>query len=135
MARVLVKEIKDSKKNYIINSNFTFWQRTTALQTYGAQQTYHADRFQWAAGTITGAVRSEKLAVTNFSNSSIIPRSCVFMQRYEVGTAQPSLGAGATAGPWYKMEGFDFQELLEQGGLTGTYLNGAYGHFTSDAEL
>lgn len=118
MPRVLIKEIKDSKKNYIINGNFDLWQRTSAFQLFGPQITYHADRFAWAAGTITGVVKSEKLAVTNYSNSTIIPRSCVSMQRYEVSTAQPSLGAGATAGPWYKMEGYDFNEILEQGGLS-----------------
>jgi len=118
MPRVLVKEIKDTKKNYLINGNFDLWQRTAANQVFGASQNYHADRFQWAAGTITGQVTSEKAVVTDYSNSSSLPRSCSFMQRYTTTTAQPSLGADATAGPWLKMEGYDLDEILEQGGLS-----------------
>ena len=117
MARALIKEIKDAKKNYIINGNFNFWQRTNVTQTYGAQITYHADRFAWAAGTITGAVLSARANPNVYSNTSIIPRSCVYAQQYICSTAQASLGANATAGPWYKMEGYDFNEALEQGGL------------------
>ena len=105
-------------QNYAINGNFAIWQRTTAAQTYGAQIAYHADRFAWAAGTITGTVKSEMIAVTNFSNSSILPKSCGFMQRYEVQTAQSSLSANSTAGPWYKVEGFDLARMIDAGAKT-----------------
>lgn len=98
MARALIKEIKDAKKNYVLNGNFNLWQRTSALQTFGGQVTYHADRFAWAAGTITGTVKSEQMSKGVYSNSGILPGSIDNLQRYEVQTAQPSLGAIATAG-------------------------------------
>jgi hypothetical protein len=119
MARTLIKEIKDSKKNYLINGNFNLWQRGAANVTgLGSVQTYHADRFQWAAGTITGQVTSSKTSVTTYANNTSLPRTCSFMQQYTVTTAQPALSAGSTAGPWLKIEGYDVNEILEQGGLT-----------------
>lgn len=113
----LTPRIDVLEKNYIINGNFGFWQRTSAAKFFGAEVTYHADRFAWAAGTITGQVKSESLASSNYSNSSILPKNCGVMQRYEVTTAQASLSAGSTAGPWYKVEGYDFAHLLQNGGL------------------
>ena len=105
-------------QNYLKNSAFNFWSRTeAAVSGLGAVQQYHADRHQWAAGTITGLVRSEKVGVVVFSNSSILPRSVDTMQRYEVTTAQAVLSANSTAGPWYKMEGYDFKKLLGNGAL------------------
>jgi hypothetical protein len=117
MARELVKEIPSIKKNYILNSNFSLWQRSTANQVFGASISYHADRFSWAAGTITGQVTSEKRAKTDYSNSTIIPAVCDDIQRYTVSTAQAVLSAGSTAGPWYKLEGSDLEDLLHNGGI------------------
>lgn len=117
MARELVKEITSIKKNYILNSNFALWQRTTANQTFGGVQQYHADRFQWAAGTITGQVTSSKSSKTDYSNSAIVPAVCDDIQKYTVSTAQAVLSAGSTAGPWYKLEGSDLEDLLHNGGI------------------
>lgn len=105
----------DKLHNYVINGNFLIWQRTVGPKSFTAEINYHADRFAWAAGTITGVVQSEKVGVTVFSNSSLLPKNCDTCQRFEVTTAQPVLGADATAGHWYLMEGFDFADLLSNG--------------------
>lgn len=110
---------QDKQTNYIINSDMNIFQRTeSAVSGLGAVIQYHADRFAWAAGTITGQVRSEKVGVVVFSNSNLVPKTCDSMNRYEVTTAQASLNADSTAGPWYKMEGYDFKELINNGALT-----------------
>lgn len=78
---------------------------------------YHADRFAWAAGTITGQVTSYRAPVATYSNNAILPKSCSIMQQYQVTTAQAVLNADSTAGPWYKIEGHDFASILERGAL------------------
>ena len=125
----------DKIRNYIINGNFELWQRADAFKLFGSTIEYHADRLAWTAGTITGIVKSEKMPISTFSNSAILPKSCRSMQRYEVSTAQAVLGAAATAAPRYKIEGYDFAQMLEQGALqrgftlsfyTGATVGGTY---------
>lgn len=106
-------------KNYIINSNFKIFQRGYTAQTGLADVIrYHADRFAWAAGSIGGVVKSENLDSSAYGNSSILPRNCNKMLRYEVTTDQSVLNANATAGPWYKVEGYDWEQILSEGALT-----------------
>ena len=108
----------DKEKNFWINSDFELWQRGSGPLTFGSIIQYHADRFAYASGTVTGTVKSEKIVKSNYSNSSSLPISITYMQRYEVQTAQPSLSAGSTAGPWYKVEGFDWLRMLQEGAYT-----------------
>lgn len=127
MARVLVREIKQDKKNYILNGNFELWQRGFGNVTgLGSVQQYHADRFQWAAGTITAQVTSFRAPVATYANYTSLPRTCNYMQQYSVTTAQPSLSAGSTAGPWIKVEGYDIQDMLEQGALSSGFILSFY---------
>ena len=46
MARVLVNEIKDERKYYIINGNMDFWQRGTSFPAI-VSGAYSTDRFEY----------------------------------------------------------------------------------------
>lgn len=55
MARALVKQLNQSRKNYLINSNFDYWQRNTTF-TAPAQFSYLADRWYNQSALNTGSV-------------------------------------------------------------------------------
>lgn len=97
-------------KNLLINSNLEFWQRNTSFTGLGSNQIYTADRLQWAGGTITATLSCSRVSISG-TNSSIVPKECNYAARFGVSVAQPSLGSGASAAPWIKVEGYDAKEL------------------------
>ena len=109
-------------KNILMNSDLRFWRRGTVFTGLGANQVYTAERFQWAGGTITGQLTASRVVISGL-NSSIVPTNTrlLYALRFAVTTAQPVLGAGASAAPWIKVEGFDILPLAKAGNGGFTY--------------
>lgn len=105
-------DIEQFNRNIIINSDMGFWQRGVTFTGLGANQIYTADRLQWAGGTITAVLTGSRATTSGTGNAAILPKECTYAARFAVTTAQAVLGAGASAAPWIKIEGYDAVEVL-----------------------
>lgn len=106
----LVLSTNQGAKNNIINGNFDLWQRNTTFTSI-ANGANCADRFQYVevGASVHDAIRSTDvptLAESGFQSTYSLLIDCT--------TADASVAAGDLAGIRYKMEGYDFAQLINK---------------------
>lgn len=89
MARTLVKQIIDNRKNLLINSNFNFWQRGTSITVANTVSTYLADR--WYVKNSLGTN-----GVITYSQVAAVNSGSVFGAKVQITTAPTAAQTNGT---------------------------------------
>ena len=135
MARVLVKEIVDNRKNFIINGALDFHQRwagaSNVVNTASTINGYMADRVNY--GSVGSTVKNYSLQ-RNTDIPTIAQSGFGLSYSHNFGclTGIPSFAAGDFIYPWnYNMEGYDYGELHGKSCVLAFWfqaqVNGTYG--------
>jgi hypothetical protein len=117
-----------AQSNIIIGGDFgtNAWARQTSFSSVATNQ-YTADRFAWSQSG-TGAVTiSQQADAPTQTQANYLSQDCL---QVAVTTANSSLGSTDLYGIYYRVEGYDFQQIAQQAftlsfwvksPLTGTY--------------
>lgn len=110
MARELVKEIKDSRKNYFINGDMAISQRGTSFAA-AANQLYSVDRMQYIkSGTMVHTITQDTDVPTVAQSGRAFQNSL----RLNLTTPDTSIAGGEYVGVGQILEGYNWVNLAKK---------------------
>lgn len=114
MARVLIKEIKDARKNYIINGDMRVSQRASSFTN--PTNAYTLDRWLWGSSTAVGNISQDSDVPTQAQVIAATGVAYTFQNSLKVAITSPN--ASITSGQQYvlsqRIEGYTFSNFAQK---------------------